>query len=292
MKQLKFIIIGYPNKNTLDLVSEIEARNHLVSVIPLKEIAFEFSGNIFKASWNGYDLYKADIFIFRAYNINIDEARILAENLNKKNKTVLDEVLGGQFIQNKIFDASRIVQAGLNHPRTFLALSNASCEKIAIDLKFPVVVKPCTGQKGKGIKKIDTKKEFLEFFSKNQQKYLIQDFFNLTSDIRVIVVGSEIVGAYRRFIPKNDFRSTGKGVLSVSMKVDLILKETALAATRAMGYDIAGVDLFEYDGKYFILEVNFTPQWQRFKKATGINPAKHIIDYALRKYKENKNIMC
>jgi ribosomal protein S6--L-glutamate ligase len=287
MKKLKFIIIGSLNKNTLDLVHEIKKRNHLVSVVPLREIIFEFFKNNFKASWKGRDLSKSDIFIFRAYNINTNEAMILAEKLIRDGKIVLDSVLGKQFIQSKLFDASRITKFGLNHPHTFQALSPSSYEKIITKLKFPVVVKPCAGQKGKGIKKIETKKDFLDFFKKNPRGYLIQEFFQLKSDIRVFVVGNKVLGAYKRFIPKDDFRSTRKGVLSAKITLNAKLKKVALAATTAMGYDIAGIDLFKYGGKYFVFEVNSSPQWQRFKEITGINPAKHIVDYALEKYNKN-----
>ncbi|KKR21237.1 MAG: Ribosomal protein S6 modification enzyme (Glutaminyl transferase) related protein [Candidatus Moranbacteria bacterium GW2011_GWA2_39_41] len=184
MKKLKFIIIGYPNKNTLDLVAEIKSRKYPVSIVPLKEIVFEFSKNKFKASWNNVNLNKYDVFIFRAYNIHVDEARILAEKLISAGKIVLDEALGKQFFQNKLFDASKTTRFGLNHPQTFMALDPSSYEKIASKIKFPVVIKPCAGQKGKGIKKIETKKDFLTFFKKNPKGYLIQEFFALKSDIR------------------------------------------------------------------------------------------------------------
>jgi len=67
-----------------------------------------------------------------------------------------------------------------------------------------------------------------------------------------------------------------------------MLKKIALTATKALGYDIAGIDLFEYNNKYFVFEVNFSPQWQKFKEVTGISPAKDIVDLAIKKYEKTK----
>ncbi len=49
---------------------------------------------------------------------------------------------------------------------------------------------------------------------------------------------------------------------------------------------MGGVDIAETRDGYFILEVNPTMSWQGgFKRATGINPAKYIVNYLISKVK-------
>ena len=49
--------------------------------------------------------------------------------------------------------------------------------------------------------------------------------------------------------------------------------------------EISGVDVIEHEGKYYVLEVNTSPQFQGFETATGINVAKEIVEYAETKLK-------
>ncbi|HHE45911.1 MAG TPA: ATP-grasp domain-containing protein, partial [Candidatus Moranbacteria bacterium] len=142
-------------------------------------------------------------------------------------------------------------------------------------------------QKGQGIKKIANKNDFIEFFKNNPQCYLIQEFLKIDGDIRVLVVGKKILGAIKRTVLKNDFRSNvSLGAKIKKIELTTIMKKVALKATELMGYEIAGVDLIEYNNKIYVLEVNSTPEWQGFKKVTGINPAKEIINYAIKKYEK------
>lgn len=147
------------------------------------------------------------------------------------------------------------------------------------------------GQKGQGIVKIDNKKQAYNFFKKNHKGYLLQEYLEIDSDIRIFVVNSKILGAMKRFIIPGDFRSNaslGARVEQVNPTKEMI--DLAKRAVKAMKYEIAGVDIVTYKGKFYVIEVNSTPQWQKFKKVTGINPAKHIIDYSLEKYKKTHNI--
>lgn len=287
IKKLKFIIIGNPNKNTFDLVSEIKSRNHLVSVVPLKEIVFEFSRGKFTATWNKQDLNNSDIFIFRGYSVRLKEAMILAENLLNQGKVVLDEALGKKYISSKLYEASRFSKFKINHPRTFQTFSPSSYADLAAKLIFPVLIKPVRGMKGRGIEKINNKTEFLKFSSKNPDGCLVQEFYEIESDIRILVVGNKALGGFKRFIPKGEFRSNAiPKTKAKAIFPTTAMKKIAIAATKALGYDIAGVDLLEFKNKIYVIEANSCPQWQKFKEVTKINPAKEIIELAIRKHKK------
>ncbi len=287
MKKIRFAVIGPPTKNTSDLQKEITKRNFTVSVFSLSSLFLEFDKNKFIAKNKEISLDDFDIFLFRAYNKHFKEAKILAEALIAKNKLVIDDVLGFDMINSKIYEASKLSRAGLNYPKTWQSIGKNNYFAILKKITFPVIVKPVYGQKGQGIKKIANKNDFIEFFKNNPQCYLIQEFFKIDGDIRVLVVGKKILGAIKRTVLKNDFRSNvSLGAKIKKIELTTIMKKVALKATELMGYEIAGVDLIEYNNKIYVLEVNSTPEWQGFKKVTGINPAKEIINYAIKKYEK------
>jgi glutathione synthase/RimK-type ligase-like ATP-grasp enzyme len=67
------------------------------------------------------------------------------------------------------------------------------------------------------------------------------------------------------------------------------LETLALRATKAMNYEIAGVDIIEHKKEFYVLEINSAPQWQKFKEVTGINPAEDIVAYSLKKYYKKRS---
>ena len=290
MHKLKFIILGPKTENTKDLAHAIKTKGHLPFIVNIKDICLQFENGIFKALWNNKNILTFDIFLLRGYNKNIPFVQIIAQELIRLNKTVIDETIGKKFIPSKTYEASAIIQEKLNHPRTFQSVNFHTWKKILPKTSFPAIVKPIYSQKGQNIKKIINKEAYLEFFSENPQGYLLQEFIKIDSDIRIFVVDNKVLGAIKRFILPGDFRSNA----SLGSRAEKIIptkkmKDIALKITKKMGYEISGVDLIEHKRKLYILEVNSTPQWQKFKETTGINPAKAIVDYAIKKYSTTFN---
>lgn len=91
---------------------------------------FEFSRNKYTAWQENLKLDNLDIFIFRGYNVNIIEAKILAEKLIRENKTVIDEALVKELIPSKIYESSQFSKNNIPHPKTFQALDFSSYKYI------------------------------------------------------------------------------------------------------------------------------------------------------------------
>ena len=129
--------------------------------------------------------------------------------------------------------------------------------------------------------------EELEKFKviEDTDKFLFQGYIPIAYDIRVFVVGSEALGAMKRIVGKDDFRSNASLGAAVE-KIELTdsLKNIAISATRAYRYEVAGVDIVIHGGREYVLEVNNAPQWMAFKKVVGINPAEAIVKYCINKY--------
>ncbi|NTV40753.1 MAG: RimK family alpha-L-glutamate ligase [Candidatus Moranbacteria bacterium] len=280
----KFAVIGALTENTQDLLRAISVLGHSGVVLKLTDIVFETRKKDFVAKCGDYDFDNFDIIIFRGYNEHIYEAKLLAEMLVRKNKTIIEQTLAGSYVRGKMQQAERILQAGINHPATFQANNLESWQKILDKMSFPIIAKPVFGRKGRGIQKLNNSQEALEFFKFNFSDYLAQQYFPIKNDFRVLIVGNKVVGGFQRFINEGQYKSNIYGTKAKKIKINEEMKEIAIKATEAMNYELAGVDLFQYDGKFYVIEVNVSPQWEKFKFVTGINPARDIIEYAIAKH--------
>jgi len=84
----------------------------------------------------------------------------------------------------------------------------------------------------------------------------------------------------KRTAPSGDFRSNvAVGGKTEKYNIDNNLKKLTFRAARIAKNEIAGVDIMFKNKKPYILEVNGSPQFEAFEKATGINVAKEIIKY-------------
>ena len=149
----------------------------------------------------------------------------------------------------------------------------------------PLIVKLLEGTQGLGVVLAETKtaaKSVIEAFYGLNANILVQEFIKEAggSDIRVIVVGGKVIAAYKRQGQEGEFRSNlhrgGEGV-----KVTLTSKEkkTAIAATKALGLNIAGVDMLRSERGPLVLEVNSSPGFEGVEHVTGVDVADQIITF-------------
>jgi len=285
---MKFLIIGAASSpNTSDLEIEIKKTGNEVSKVKPSEFIFKVLEREFKIFVNDKDLSDFDIFIFRGYDKNYTEARIFAQKMLSLGKVVVDEAVSRIFMENKLFEASKLSGAGIKYPKSHYIVKYNFFEKIKNNITYPAIVKPIDGKKGADIYKFKKPEELDYFLQKNTKGWLIQECLEIDGDVRVFVVGDKVLGAMKRFIIEGDYRSNiSLGAKAEVFELNKEIEDLALNATKAMNYEIAGVDLAYSDGQWYVIEVNTTPQWQGFKKTTGINPAEFIIKYSIDKFKK------
>lgn len=156
--------------------------------------------------------------------------------------------------------------------------------------KFPMVMKLLQGSQGIGVmlghdrSSVESVLATMLNFDKD---VFLQQFVREAegSDVRVLVVGGKVVAAMRRRARKGEFRANvhrggwGERISRLPKSYERL----ALAATKAVGLEIAGVDLLESATGPKLLEVNSSPGFQELEKATGINVAEKMIRLAIRK---------
>jgi ribosomal protein S6--L-glutamate ligase len=152
---------------------------------------------------------------------------------------------------------------------------------------LPVVIKVTQGTQGEGVFLRHTQYEarsLVQGLLVTGRSVLIQQYIAESHgrDIRAFVVGDKVVACMRRRARGREFRSNFHLNGTVE-RVDLPpeYEEAACRAARVLGLNIAGVDLLEGRDGPLVLEVNSSPGLEGIEKASGVNVAAHIVEYAM-----------
>lgn len=109
-------------------------------------------------------------------------------------------------------------------------------------------------------------------------------------DLRAIVVGGRVVASMRRQAKAGEFRSNlHRGGQGVRAPLDERCRRAAVAATRVMGLEVAGVDMLETREGPKILEINSSPGLEGIERASNVDVAGAIVAHAERYLARRKN---
>ena len=285
---MKFLIVSSKiSELTKDLINEIKLNNHTYNFSRTKDFILELDNNKFKASASKIpDLFDFDIYLFRSFSKNMANSRIFIEELRLRKKIVIEGCVSDNYINSKFAEGVRLTRNGINYPQTYQIPDLKNTKNLPKNI-FPVIIKPSDGSKGRDIKIIKNKIELKKILAKTSEDFLIQEYLKIKWDLRVFVVNGKALGGIKRHILKGDCRSNASlGSKFENFDLTPEIKKIAEKAGKIMHYEVAGVDLAwsENKKKWYVFEVNISPQWKAFKNATNINPAKYIIKRAIEMY--------
>jgi ribosomal protein S6--L-glutamate ligase len=188
--------------------------------------------------------------------------------------------------RDKLRSLQVLSKKGVDMPKTVFA-SNKSSAKDVIELSggAPLVLKILEGTQGVGVVLLDSEKaakSVLDAFYGMDVNLLVQEFIEEAggADIRALVVGGKVVGAMKRQGAEGDFRSNlHQGGSATAHKLTRKEKATALAAAKAMGLGVCGVDMIPSKRGPLVMEVNSSPGLEGIEKSTGIDIASEIMNY-------------
>lgn len=149
----------------------------------------------------------------------------------------------------------------------------------------PVVIKLLEGTQGIGVVLAETRKaakSVVEAFHGLRANMLIQEFIEEAggADIRAFVVGGKVVGAMKRQGAEGEFRSNlHRGGSATMVKLTKEQRALALRAAKAMGLNMAGVDMIDSDKGPLVLEVNSSPGLEGIEKSTKKDIASTVIKF-------------
>lgn len=152
----------------------------------------------------------------------------------------------------------------------------------------PLVIKLLEGTQGIGVVLAETKqaaKSVIEAFMGLNVNIMVQEYIREAggADIRCFVVGEKVVAAMRRQGAPGEFRSNlHRGGTAEVVKITPAERRTAIGAARAMGLNVAGVDILRSNHGPLVLEVNSSPGLGGIEQATGKDVAGLIIEFVER----------
>src|SRR5690348_2292038 len=191
--------------------------------------------------------------------------------------------------RDKLRALQLLTRRNIDVPTTVCARSPAGLDA-ALELVggCPAIVKLQQGTQGIGTMIAETPQavaSLLETLWAMGQDIVLQEYIRESKgrDIRAIVVGSRVVAVMRRTAKAGEFRSNlHRGGLGIKVKLDRRYASAAVAATRAMGLEVAGVDMLEGSSGPKILEINSSPGLEGIERASGVDVASAIVQHAER----------
>jgi ribosomal protein S6--L-glutamate ligase len=188
--------------------------------------------------------------------------------------------------RDKLRSLQILARAGLGLPKTtFTNYSNDVEHIINAVGGAPVIIKLLEGTQGLGVVLAETAKaaeSVLEAFNGLKARVIVQEYIKEAkgADIRVFVIGGNVVGSMKRQAKEGEFRSNlHRGGSAEVIELTEEEETAAIKAAKAMGLGVAGVDLLQSERGPLILEVNSSPGLQGIEKATGKDIAGLIIKY-------------
>jgi [lysine-biosynthesis-protein LysW]--L-2-aminoadipate ligase len=209
--------------------------------------------------------------------ISATRARYAARSMEAAGAVVVNSAAATELCGDKWLSTLALRRAGLPMPRTSLALTPDAALACIEEFGYPVVIKPLTSSWGKRVALVrerDAAQAVLEHCAAlpAPQAHVIylQEYIDKPGrDLRVIVVGGRPVGAVYR--SSAEWRTNvARGAETTVCPLTPALSKLATDAARAVGAEIAGVDLVETtDSRILVLEVNQGVEFTGFRRAHG-----------------------
>lgn len=292
---------GPGNYSTKRLKEEAIRRGHEVTIVKYRDCYASIEQNNPTVSYKGEDLGKFDAIIPRIASSMTRYGTAIVRQLEMQGVYTVSSSIAITRSRDKLRSLQLLAKAGVGIPKTVVSRNSADIDDLLEKLgDMPVIIKLARGTHGNGVVLAETKKAaksvLQAFYLTNEDgtNILLQEFVKESAgtDIRAFVVGGRVVASMQRQSLDDDFRSNlHKGGEGTKIKLTEEERKMAVKAAKAMGLNIAGVDLMRSARGPLILEVNASPGFG-IEKVTGRDVASPIIEYielnAKRRNKKDK----
>ncbi len=278
-----------PSKNSVELIEAGRSMGHIVKSGPTGDISSMIS-NEGSQFWLGReDVSDIDLCLLRSFGPGSTEQstrRIsLLEHMEVAGIKVVNSTYPFRRSRDKYATQYVLHAAGIPIPQTFTTESLARAYHKTNEMGS-TIYKPILGSMGRGSMKFDDADlayNAYRMLDRLHHPLILQKYVKTPGrDIRVFIVGDEVVGAVYKYLPEGEWKSNvAQGGKMVEEEVSDEIIDMAFKATKAMGLDYSGVDILESPEGPIVLEVNASPGWQGLKKATGKDVAEIIVRHGV-----------
>ena len=268
--------------STARLVEAAKQRGHQVRVLNPVRVEMHLDGTQAGLSYQRKKMRPCDVVIPRiAPSISAYGLAVVSQ-FALRGCPVLNSAQAIGQARNKMRALQLLSAHGVDIPTTVMARDAADLKAMAhLVGGVPVLVKLLQGPDRHGVMVCETLQSLeaaLEAILGLGHDLVLQQYVKKGQDIRLFVVGGEVVAAVRRHPRVGRLsRTLNRGARMSLFKPTLAQRRAALAAARVIGLEVAAVDMLDADGIPKVFEVNSSPALQEIERITGVDVAARMI---------------
>jgi len=282
--------------STRRLIEACEARGHEAKVVDVLRCYMNINSDKPEIHYKGEELSGVDAVIPRIGASVTFYGTAVLRQFETMGVYAVNESIAISRSRDKLRSMQILSRRGIGMPITGFA-SRPDDVKDLLDMVggAPVVIKLLEGTQGIGVVLAETRKaaeSVIEAFMGLKANIMVQEFIKEAggADIRCFVIGDKVIAAMKRQGADGEFRSNlHRGGSASLVKITPQERKTAVAAAKAMGLSVAGVDLLRSERGPLVMEVNSSPGLEGIEAATGKDVAGMIIEYIEKKAISKKN---
>ena len=285
---MKILILSRNAKlySTNRLLEAGEKRGHDIQVIDYLRCIVDITSHRPKVIYQGAPLTGVDAIIPRIGASHTFYGTAVVRQFEMMGVYAVNESQAITRSRDKLRSQQLLARQGIGLPVTGFAHSTKDIDGL-INLVggAPLVVKFIEGTQGIGVVLAQTKnmaKAVIEAFRGLEAKIIVQEFIKEAggSDVRCFVVGGKVVGSMMRQGQEGEFRSNiHRGGQAAQIKITPEERSTAIRSAKAMGLNVAGVDMLRSNHGPVVMEVNSSPGLEGIESATGHDIAGSIVEH-------------
>jgi ribosomal protein S6--L-glutamate ligase len=272
---------------TRRLVEAARERGHSARVVDPLDVEMGL-GDAPALYWRRRRFPRTDVVIPRI-GLSVHQYGLSVVNqLELMGTPVLNGAYGIAASRDKMRSLQLLAAAGVPVPRTVMA-SDASGIKQMVKLVggVPVLVKLLSGQEKSGAmicESMQSLEAALEAILGLGHDIVVQQYLRGAKgrDLRVLVVGGEVVAAMRRSPQVGRFaRNLRRGARFEAAELPPAYARAAVEAARVLQLEVCAVDLLDVKGGARVFEVNSSPSIKEAEIACGVDAAGRIVERAV-----------
>jgi gamma-F420-2:alpha-L-glutamate ligase len=240
-----------------------------------------------RAEYAGARLQRPDFIIPRTGSETSYFTLAVLRHFERQGISMVNGAEAVEACADKLQTLQFLAARGLPIPKTILAKFPVDVDIIERELGFPVVVKTLRSTRGAGVVLCQDRGQFDDLASllgdaNPGSDFIFQQYIRHSHgrDVRLLVIDGEVAAAMERRSANGGFKSN----ISLGGKGERItpspeMAQLATDAARALGLDVAGIDVLFDETGYRICEANSSPGFEGLEKACDISVPDAIFDF-------------
>jgi ribosomal protein S6--L-glutamate ligase len=271
--------------STSALVKAAETRGHEVRVVDYLRCYMNITSRKPRIYADGEELI-ADAVIPRIAAQHTFYGNAVVRQFEMMGVFTLNESVAIARSRDKLRSLQILAKRGIGLPVTgFAHHTDATGELLKMCGGPPLVIKLLEGTQGVGVVLAETGKaaeSVIDAFKGLNANILVQEFIKEAegADIRCIVIGGKVIASMKRQAAKGEFRSNlHRGGTAEAVRISPEERAVATGAAKAMGLNVAGVDLLRSNHGPVVMEVNSSPGLEGIETCSKKDVAGKIIEF-------------